>query len=342
MKNVRTLLAAALLLGAGPLAAQDGRVVGRAVSEADGTPIAYALLRLAPAAGGSARTAATDAQGRFTLEAVAPGAYRVTLARIGFAPEEPVPVTVRPGAETTVEIRVRPRALEIAPLVVSDACYTERDLARAPAIRQLWDAARLALETRRAIDETFEYRYVTVQFTRYLDAEGNVSRADTVGTLIQSTPRARAENVRRRLREGWVSAEGASVLFEMPDGMELLAPDFLRRYCLEASSGEGDGVWELAFRPVRPRRRGADVRAVLRMDRATFQIRSIEAEHIADRRTVMSTRLDFQDVALEGGSIRFPHRAVFTGSPFVLRRGVEGEMIYQDLGGFRAVPAPRR
>src|SRR5687768_14246953 len=64
-----------------------GGVRGRAYAAAGRTPISYALIRLSPAAGGPGRSTLSDAEGVFLFAAVAPGTYRLSLERIGYASE---------------------------------------------------------------------------------------------------------------------------------------------------------------------------------------------------------------------------------------------------------------
>src|SRR5215207_5852041 len=89
----RGVIAACLVLGSGPIAAAQalGTIEGIARSDDDGTPIAFALIRLSAADPQSPTTAAeqqriTTGTGRFRFTDVSPGQYRLTLLRIGYRP----------------------------------------------------------------------------------------------------------------------------------------------------------------------------------------------------------------------------------------------------------------
>lgn len=73
------LLAVPVAIGGGSVEAQDRpRVIGTVRDEA-GAPLVDVQVVVAALG----RTALTDAEGRFTLRGLAPGAHRLNIARIG-------------------------------------------------------------------------------------------------------------------------------------------------------------------------------------------------------------------------------------------------------------------
>lgn len=96
-------------LGAvGPAHGQSvGSVEGLVVDEGGGAPLEASVVTLE----GTGRSATTGPDGRFTLENVDPGDYRLTATRQGFAPITSQ-ITVTAGAPVRVELRLPAAAFE--------------------------------------------------------------------------------------------------------------------------------------------------------------------------------------------------------------------------------------
>jgi hypothetical protein len=106
-----------LLLVAGAASAQV--VEGRVVEDASGDAIAAADLLVTDDRASPVARAITDAEGRFRVPLPAPGRYRITATRIGFAPWAPEAFEVRTGDTVRIEIRLRaaPVALDTVTVV---------------------------------------------------------------------------------------------------------------------------------------------------------------------------------------------------------------------------------
>src|SRR5262245_14122081 len=88
--SVIAVVVAALLAVAQASAPTPGRLMGQVVEQGGGTPIANArvsVFLMARPQAGPPQTfeATTDADGRFTLDSVVPGAYRVQASKPGYA-----------------------------------------------------------------------------------------------------------------------------------------------------------------------------------------------------------------------------------------------------------------
>ncbi len=95
---------------AGPALAQT---VSGTVTDTSGTPVADARVSLVELA----RTTNTDPEGRFEFTAVAPGAYRLSVAAIGFAPLiRRFTVTDR---DLVLQVRLNPSVVELVELQVT-------------------------------------------------------------------------------------------------------------------------------------------------------------------------------------------------------------------------------
>ena len=99
-------LSALLTLAQAAAIQSPGRITGQVVEQGRNTPIANArvnLVSMARPTGGPPRMfeAIADADGRFALENIPPGAYRIQAAKAGFATQtfdlQPLIVEVLPG-----------------------------------------------------------------------------------------------------------------------------------------------------------------------------------------------------------------------------------------------------
>ncbi|HJS44589.1 MAG TPA: TonB-dependent receptor [Gemmatimonadales bacterium] len=106
-----------------PAAAQrPGEVTGRVI-ESDSTPVESADVSLV----GVSKATATDADGRFRLIRVEPGAYQLRVSRLGYRTVI-VPLSVHSGESVPVSVRLTRAAVEVGAVVVT---ATREDAARA-------------------------------------------------------------------------------------------------------------------------------------------------------------------------------------------------------------------
>ncbi|HET7234424.1 MAG TPA: carboxypeptidase regulatory-like domain-containing protein [Longimicrobium sp.] len=121
LRGARAILAGLfVVIAAGGLAvptaaaAQQGRVAGRVLDDARGTPVPYALVRVGGGTGGSWRADTADAQGRFSLPLPAgEGPFPLHAERVGY---RPLTVMVAGGAAVWRDLRLTPAAVALAPV----------------------------------------------------------------------------------------------------------------------------------------------------------------------------------------------------------------------------------
>lgn len=94
-------------------AAVQGRVAGD-----DGSPISGATVRVVNAANGRGWEIVTRADGRFLLEAVAVGTYRVEVRALGFTPETRTGVVLALGQRLLADFALQPAAIELSAVTV--------------------------------------------------------------------------------------------------------------------------------------------------------------------------------------------------------------------------------
>ena len=109
MKTV-THIALFLLLSFVPAHAQSGHDISGTVKDTAGSTVTQATIRLLNSRQTVIATAQTDAQGRFALQAIAPGSYEILLTSRGFASRRQI-VRVPSAESASLEITLGPSAL---------------------------------------------------------------------------------------------------------------------------------------------------------------------------------------------------------------------------------------
>lgn len=92
----------------------QGTIAGTVTAARDNAPLGDATLFVL----GQRRGAMTDAEGRFRIVGVAPGAVRVVAQRVGFA-SDTVDATVTESGVVTTDFKLKEAAVVVAPVVVS-------------------------------------------------------------------------------------------------------------------------------------------------------------------------------------------------------------------------------
>jgi outer membrane receptor protein involved in Fe transport len=134
-RTVRWWIGAAALLLSIPAAAQQPGAVEGTVLSARAEPIAGATVRL------EARSAVTDAAGRFRIDGVPAGTHTVSAIRVGFAAAAQS-VRIDPGATASVRLALTEQSLIMEQVVVS-ATREVRRLAETPATVGVVSGAQL-------------------------------------------------------------------------------------------------------------------------------------------------------------------------------------------------------
>lgn len=293
MPLARLLALCTALLIAAPAAAQTVR--GVVVDDA-ARPIPGMFVRLLTPAGNPARGGAlTDAAGRFTIQAPAPGRYTVRAERVGY---RAAAVVIDLAAGQTEEVRLSAAAQAFVLPVVEvrgerctvrpgedDAAYT------------LWEEARKALEVAAVLQDERQVEYTVRTFGSSLTVHnGRMRRENGEPRRVTGRP-FHTLSPAELAQGGYVREDGDSLSFYGPDAQVLLSDEFLDTHCLYVDGRNSDGrTVALAFQPVRSRRT-IDIRGVLRLDRRTGELRDLQYEYT-------DLRLDGQRVPA-GGTVQF-------------------------------------
>jgi len=93
-----------------PAMAQDSRIAGR-ITDATGAAQATAVVTATRLDSGSTRQVLSNAQGRFQLDRLPPGDYRIDVVKPGFKPLSRYGVGLSPGSTASVELRMEDAAV---------------------------------------------------------------------------------------------------------------------------------------------------------------------------------------------------------------------------------------
>ncbi|ARA94243.1 hypothetical protein AWN76_014480 [Rhodothermaceae bacterium RA] len=94
--------------------AQTGRIQGRVVDAVTREPLPGVNVVIV----GTQQGAATDLEGAFVIDDVAPGVYRVRASFLGFEPQTKTDIVVQPSRPTYVEFALREAAVKLGDVVV--------------------------------------------------------------------------------------------------------------------------------------------------------------------------------------------------------------------------------
>jgi len=262
------------------LAAQT--VVGQVVDQATGGPVGEGFVVLLDEQGREVARALAAADGRFTLHAARPGAYRLRSERIGYVAFVSPPITVADGLTVTQRLAVGALGVELAPIVVTQrsSCQTRPD--REQATAAVWEEIRKALAAAAwtASQRVYQYRAATYErdwdLARRRPARevGDTQLGYSLAPFVSAPPGELAER-------GYIVPATDGVWYYAPDATVLQDSTFLATHCFalvrRSSPGEGgeDRLVGLSFEPV-PHRPRPDVKGVLWLDERTSELRAVE------------------------------------------------------------------
>ncbi len=117
MRIFRTWVVGVLvLLQTAALYAQNsGSIAGTVTDDTTGEPVVGATVLI----GGTAKGAASDAEGRFTIAGLAPGTYRIDVSMISYDARSLERIVVRQGETARIAVTLTPAAEQVGEVVVS-------------------------------------------------------------------------------------------------------------------------------------------------------------------------------------------------------------------------------
>ncbi len=251
---------------------------------------------------------------------MAPGNYRLRLARIGYEsqPSPTLAVTAGEVVEHTLRSRTVPVQLEGLTVRPVRSCFTLAQLQdEAPDLAVLWREAQKGVETRAAFERQYRFTY-DLHHEGVTDMRFGRNRTFSRDSTIVSRPDSVLARMQRRRadREGGYARERLrSFTLSVPDDRELLEDEFLVDHCLESEILPADGAIGLRFRPVSARSDRVDVAGVLWLEEDSFLVRGIDVTFLRGRSSMGESRILYADTAVPGGRIRLPWRTWIQARP---------------------------
>lgn len=324
------------------VAAEAQTVAGRVLDRALGGPVGSGFVVLVDTVGREVARTLASPEGRFALDAPAPGTYRLRSERIGYRPSvsEPFVVGIGQTLERTLAVDAIPIDLEAVVVATDDRCRISP--ADADATAAVWEEIRKALAAAAWTSRQSVYQYVRHRYDRRLDANGRLVREEWSQTTTGYDGAPFASIPARDLaRDGFIVERSDGVWYYAPDANVLRDPAFLDTHCFRVRIGQREGrpALGLAFEPVRARD-VPDVRGVLWVDARTAALRVMEFQYTGVPHGIRDDRVGgmVEFFGLPAGEwivrrwrIRAPLAAVRTGlTPGDRRVVLQG---FQDIGG---------
>ncbi len=330
----------ALMLLAPALQAQSVRgVVTRA-----GTPIPGVVVQLLDSTNAIAARTLTDDTGVYRLLAPRAGTYRLATRRIGFAPSTSARVVLTEGETREFPLRVDGLAVSLDTVRVrSDRPRCAKADAANSEVADIWEQARTTLMATEASLAGRAISAALLNYRRTQHPDGTQTlqsltllEADSVAQPWTSPPWAELQ------RSGYVFAALDSTVYRAPGLDVLISSDFSNAHCFRVAAADSTQV-VLSFEPAKPRKGISELRGMLRFDRSSVELRSLEFGYtnlnVLEDSAGAGGRMEF--VALNDGSwaisrwnIRMPILGLRTDRP----RGRSGtqslmQVNYTETGG---------
>ena len=279
MRN-RALLTAvvssAIMLGAGSSSAQSVRGVAADVAD---RPLGGAILQLLDSTSRVVARSLTNDRGEFRLSAVAAGTYRIRALRIGYRPwmSEPLHLAVDEDVLRRLGVASVRVDLDTVHVVARNSCTLARD--SSAATFAVWEQMRTALTAAQITGRaritgamlTYENVLEPVQL-RLLKQNSSIS-----SHYINQPWRGLAADSLHRV--GYVAMdEHGTTTFSAPGLDVLLAPSFMDDHCFSLRD-EGQ-VLGVEFTPSPDRSGVPEIHGVLRIDRRSAELRSLEFGYV--------------------------------------------------------------
>jgi hypothetical protein len=309
--NERTLLGVlALLLAGHDLAAQQ--VIGRAVRQADGSPLLEALIVLLDDQGDERARTVTSPTGGFELQASRAGSYRLRVQQIGQRAWESPPFLLAEGQVSRPALRVPDR-----PFLLHELSATARrpncavTIGDASIGASLLQAAQTALALAEAEIAKGERSYATETYERLVPVVGPPEDSVVVQGSLSGWPIQSADPESLRVT-GFVRGDwpAPNPMNERPDvGPTYFGPDarvlftdwFLASHCFSVETrparSDDSGSVVVRFKPAKGTRSTAGLEGNLEFVPGSLALRSLSFEFAARPR--------WAPQGSAGGEIRF-------------------------------------
>lgn len=297
---MRRVLAAAIALWVCASARQASAqtIRGTVVDSGDRALTGVVVLLLDPAAKEIVRVLSNE-RGEYRLTAPRPGSYRVRTLRIGFQSVTTETIAIDAGDDI-----VRPIVLTGAAFALDTVRALGRNACRVVAgdstsvIAALWDQVRSALLATQLTLSTRTIYMTTLRYERTMDQRSQRIGAQSVDIRADFARQPwRSRTAVSLRRDGYVNTDADGIRTYYAPGLDvLLSDEFLEDHCLRIAPSSSDTRLGIEFEPNADRRRFAEIRGTLWLDRATSELRDMEYRYV---------NVSSSDERIAGGTIGF-------------------------------------
>ncbi len=253
-------------------------VRGELVEQVSGRPIGGALVVLLDGESRQVAGSLTDARGRFTIAAPAPGEYRLRAERIGHASTLSDRFSATAGAEIERRLIAPVEAISLQGITATSRRRCRVRPEEGLQTQVVWEEARKALNATVWAQEQSLFRFRLTEFAREVDAQSGRVRRQETRSATRATPAPYVSAPPEELAQaGYVQADGDTFVYYAPDAEHLLSDAFLDNHCFQVVLGTGErtGQVGLAFQPVSGRRL-PDITGTLWLHRATGHLNDLD------------------------------------------------------------------
>lgn len=272
--RVRWMLLALLSL---PSAAAAQTVMGSVV-DIGGIPVPGVVIQLLDSVSGVTARTVSGAGGEYRILAPHPGTYRLHTLRIGFRPQTSTSFMVGPTEtkQTRLVLASAAFALDTVRVASNATCGLARD--SAAATFSAWEQARAALVATSVTTSETNLTAASVTYQQVLDPGTQTVRAQRSEAHAEAGIRPWVAASPDSLhRAGYVVHERSGVItYHAPDIATLLSGEFAEDHCLRLVRSPDRALLGVAFEPTDDRRRIAEIRGTLWLDRASAELRSLD------------------------------------------------------------------
>lgn len=259
------------------------QTVRGAVADAGDQPVPGVVVMLVDSTSRVAARALSDQRGEFRLTADGPGTYRLRTLRIGYRPITSEPLVLAAGGEVTRRIVLSsvPVALDGIRIVDRSECRAFSD--SAASTFAVWEQIRAALTAAQLTEASRAISSTTVVYDRTLDAAGGkvLRQRSSVSTNVATRAwRTPPPDVLRRA--GYVVTEKDNTVDYYAPGFDaLLSNIFVEDHCFRLTTDRKQpALIGMLFEPTPERKKIAEIRGTLWVDRASAELRRLELRYV--------------------------------------------------------------
>ena len=266
------------VLFVGLAASGDAQSVRGVIVDASDRAVIGAVVILLDSSSQSVARTLAGASGEFRLAAPRDGAYRIRTLRIGFRPTETELLQLRSGQDLAQRITLSAVALVLDTVLVENRSACRRvDRDSASLVFAAWEQARAAITAAQLTSAGRSVRATTIEYDRALDATNGTiksQRASAMTQYVRQPWRTLSQDSLRRV--GYVVPAPDDFTTYYAPGLDvLLSPQFVEDHCFRLARASDPRELVLEFEPTVERRRVAEVKGTVWLDRASSELRRV-------------------------------------------------------------------